>query len=162
MEEVVQLRSAITDRKREETALLQQVAERRSRAEAVETENKAISSRNDLVSNVVYTTYLAPACRWKSGPVLYLSSSPPLFSLCGFIQSCIFYPNFEITSLSFKPSFTPDHIVATCSNLFLSNSFHPIVQIPIVILSIFAPLIGISNKSTLLHSLFHLGLIIRR
>ncbi|CUT98772.1 epidermal growth factor receptor substrate [Echinococcus multilocularis] len=48
VEEVVQLRNAITDRKREETALLQQVAERRSRAEAVETENKAISSRNDL------------------------------------------------------------------------------------------------------------------
>ncbi|VDK39726.1 unnamed protein product [Taenia asiatica] len=48
VEEVVQLRNAITDRKREETALLQQVAERRSRAEAVETENKSISSRNDL------------------------------------------------------------------------------------------------------------------
>ena len=47
---MIQLRNAITDHKREETGLLQQVAERRSRVEAVENENKAISSRNDLVS----------------------------------------------------------------------------------------------------------------
>nr|CDS33583.1 epidermal growth factor receptor substrate [Hymenolepis microstoma] len=46
-EEVIQLRNAITDRKREETSLLQQVAERRNRVEAVETENKAISARNE-------------------------------------------------------------------------------------------------------------------
>ncbi|KAM3173021.1 hypothetical protein ACTXT7_013354 [Hymenolepis weldensis] len=48
-EEVIQLRNAITDRKREETSLLQQVAERRSRVEAVETENKAISARNESI-----------------------------------------------------------------------------------------------------------------
>ena len=67
-EEVIQLRNAITDHKREETGLLQQVAERRSRVEAVENENKAISSRNDLVS----VLFLLCKTRFVSRSLLFL------------------------------------------------------------------------------------------
>ncbi len=56
-EEVAQLRNAITERKREEASLLQQAAERRTRVEAVENENKSISARNEQVRLVCLVLY---------------------------------------------------------------------------------------------------------
>ncbi len=56
-EEVAQLRNAITERKREEASLLQQAAERRTRVEAVENENKSISARNEQVRLICLFLY---------------------------------------------------------------------------------------------------------